>query len=120
MNMQRLVLIFLSALMLQSMVAQKTSKPSGNKEPKLTGAEGLYALWYKNKSNEKEFLEQPYMIGGQMVFQWKELAPEKGKYDFSKIAQELAIFSSKKMYTTIQLMAIQNRSGFMTKFHTIR
>lgn len=90
-------------MMLSSSFAQKSVTISGDKEPKLTGAEGLYALWYKNKPNEKEFLEQPYMIGGQMVFQWRELAPEKGKYDFSKIALELENFSKMKMYTTIQI-----------------
>ncbi len=101
--MKRLILLFLSALMLNSLVAQNAATPSVNKEPKLTGAEGLYALWYKNKPNANEFLEQPYMIGGQMVFQWRELAPDKGKYDFSKVAQELEQFAKMKMYTTIQI-----------------
>jgi len=101
--MNRLLLIFLSALILNSAVAQNTATLSGNNEPKLTGAEGLYALWYKNKANENEFLEQPYMIGGQMVFQWKELEPDKGKYDFSGIDEELEKFGRRKMYTTIQI-----------------
>lgn len=101
--MNKLLLVFISTLMLSSLFVQNSAMLSGDKEPKLTGAEGLYALWYKNKVNEKEFLEQPYMIGGQMVFQWRELAPEKGKYDFSKIAEELTNFGSKKMYTTIQI-----------------
>jgi len=101
--MNKLLLVFISTLMLSSSFAQNSATLSGDKEPKLTGAEGLYALWYKNKPNENEFLEQPYMIGGQMVFQWRELAPEKGKYDFSKIAEELENFGRRKMYTTIQI-----------------
>lgn len=101
--MNKILIFSLLAIMLNTIGAQNSATLSACKEPKLTGAEGLYALWYKNKPNEKEFLEQPYMIGGQMVFQWRELAPEKGKYDFSKIAEELANFASKKMYTTIQI-----------------
>lgn len=101
--MKRLLFILLAFTILGTIKAQNTVTISAGKEPKLTGAEGLYALWYKNKVNENEFLEQPYMIGGQMVFQWKELAPEKNKFDFSKIAEELAKFGRKKMYTTIQI-----------------
>jgi len=38
-----------------------------------------------------------------MVYQWKDLEPEKGKYDFSKMARELDKYGKMKIYTTIQI-----------------
>ncbi len=68
-----------------------------------TGPEGLYSLWYQKRENAEAFLQQPYIVGGQMVYQWRDLEPEKGKYDFSKMAKELDKYGSMKIYTTIQI-----------------
>ncbi len=98
--MKKLQLISLAMLLLNVLNAQHSANTPGRKN---ADAEGLYALWYKNKENPELYLNQPYIIGGQMVFQWKDLEPEKGQYDFSAIANELAKYSKMGIYTTIQI-----------------
>ena len=98
--MKKLLLGFFTILMLNTLNAQNSENIS---RPNNTDAEGLYALWYQNKENPELYLNQPYIIGGQMVFQWKELEPEKGKYDFSAIAEKLDKYSTLGIYATIQI-----------------
>jgi hypothetical protein len=101
--MKKLLLVYLLALMLSPIVARNSDSLSDDKKHPRTGAEGIYALWYKSQKDPDLFLRQPYITGGQMVFQWKELAPEKGKFDFSKIAGELDKYGRMGIYTTIQI-----------------
>jgi len=101
--MKKLLFLFLSTLMLGPLFAQNPNKHSGDIKNNRDEGAGLYALWYQNTANPEQYLQQPYIVGGQMVYQWKDLEPEKGKYDFSKMAQELDKYSKLKIYTTIQI-----------------
>jgi len=101
--MNKLLLAFMSIMMLGPLLAQNPDKLSGEIKKNRADEIGLYALWYQSTANPEQYLQQPYIIGGQMVYQWKDLEPEKGKYDFSKMAQELDKYSKLKIYTTIQI-----------------
>jgi len=101
--MNRILLILLSTLWLSPIFAQNLTNSNAKSNPNRDEAVGLYALWYQNTANPELYLNQPYVIGGQMVYQWRDLEPEKGKYDFSKMAQELEKYSKLKIYTTIQI-----------------
>ena len=101
--MNKLVFIFLLTLLTIPIFAQDLSTSNDKSKPDRDEGKGLYALWYQNTPNSEQYLQQPYIIGGQMVYQWKDLEPEKGKYDFSKMAKELDKYSKMKIYTTIQI-----------------
>ena len=101
--MNRILNVLLATLMLSPIFAQNLPISNAKSKPNRDEAAGLYALWYQNTPNPELYLNQPYVIGGQMVYQWKDLEPEKGKYDFSKMAQELDKYSKLKIYTTIQI-----------------
>jgi hypothetical protein len=61
---------------------------------------GLYAIWYRDKY---ELLDVPYIVGGQIVVQWQDVAPDAGRYDFSPIARELKKLRTLGKKTTIQI-----------------
>ncbi len=92
-----------SALMLNSLLAPGTAANAAETQRMRAGPEGIYSLWYQRRENAEVFLQQPYVVGGQMVYQWRDLEPEKGKYDFSKMATELDKYGQMKIYTTIQI-----------------
>ena len=101
--MKKLLFVLLVFMILGTMKAQNPETLSSEIKKNRDEEVGLYALWYQNTANPEQYLQQPYIIGGQMVYQWKDLEPEKGKYDFSKMAQELERYSKLKIYTTIQI-----------------
>lgn len=90
-------------MLLNPLAAQNSATLYAGRNQTRTGPEGLYALWYQKRENPQQYLDQPYIVGGQMVYQWKDLEPEKGRYDFSKMAQELDRYGKMKVYTTIQI-----------------
>ncbi|PKF73582.1 hypothetical protein CW752_14475 [Chryseobacterium sp. PMSZPI] len=49
------------------------------------------------------FLKAPKFEGAQIMYSWKSLEPEKGKYDFSEIREDLQYLSSKGKKLFIQL-----------------
>lgn len=59
---------------------------------------GLYAIWYKDNS-----LTLPFIKGGQIVCQWRDLEPREGVYDFSSLATQLADFQRQGRKATIQV-----------------
>lgn len=61
---------------------------------------GLYAIWYRDKY---ELLDVPYIVGGQIVAQWRDVEPAPGRYDFSSIAEELRKLRTLGKKTTIQI-----------------
>lgn len=61
---------------------------------------GLYALWY---NNDLSVMEVPFITGGQIVCQWKDVEPEKGQYDFSVIEQQLSGLNRLGRKTTLQI-----------------
>jgi hypothetical protein len=65
---------------------------------------GIYALWY---GDDLSILEAPYVTGGQIVCQWRDVEPEKGQYDFSIIARQLQRLGAMGCKTTIQSNGIR-------------
>lgn len=62
---------------------------------------GLYAVWYMR---EPEVLNLPYISPGeQLIFNWNELNPEEGKYDFSKLDEKLKEIFNKGYKTSLQV-----------------
>jgi hypothetical protein len=61
---------------------------------------GLYALWY---NADQSVLDAPFITGGQIVCQWRDVEPAKGRYDFSTIERQLKEFSRTGRKTTIQI-----------------
>ncbi len=58
----------------------------------------------RHRIHEKTFLETKKLIGAQLKYTWKELEPEKDKYDFSEIKNDLDFLSSqgKKLFIQLQ------------------
>ncbi|MCK5608172.1 beta-galactosidase [Candidatus Pacearchaeota archaeon] len=63
---------------------------------------GLYVIWYPEDKKEL-FLGHPLIKGGQIVFQWKDVEPKKGHYDFSVISEKLKDFYHQGQSATIQI-----------------
>jgi hypothetical protein len=61
---------------------------------------GLYAIWY---SKNEQLLDLPYIKGGQIVFQWAELEPTEGNYDFTLMDEELKKMQRSGKLTTLQV-----------------
>ena len=68
--MKILLLVFFALFLFGTSNAQTYSSNSKVKNSNKPEAEGLYALWYQNSENPLLYLNQPYINGGQMVFQW--------------------------------------------------
>jgi hypothetical protein len=73
--MKTLLLVLSAASMLTSLLAQGTAANPSETQRTRPGPEGLYALWYQKRENAEVFLQQPYVVGGQMVYQWRDLEP---------------------------------------------
>lgn len=95
--------LLVSSIVAMTISGCKSDDSSNNEYATQPEPEGLYALWYSNRENPEQYLTQPYITGGQMVFQWKNIEPEKGKYDFSEIAKELKKYKDLELFTTIQI-----------------
>lgn len=57
-----------------------------------------------NLEKYKNIINKPNVFGVQIVYNWKELEPQKEKYDFSKIKQNLQFINNldKKLFIQIQ------------------
>lgn len=88
------LLYILSGLLLQNAFAQ--TEP--NVKP--PAARGIYAVWY---GKNKEVLNLPYIKGGQIVVQWADVEPAKGKYDFTEIDKQLQWFNAQHKMTTVEV-----------------
>jgi len=62
---------------------------------------GLYAIWYS--ANSEKYLSQPYIKGGQIVLQWRDVEVSQGNYDFSQVDERLAELHKRGLFTTIQI-----------------
>ncbi len=69
-------------------------------EPSPHPNRGLYAIWYGKK--EKPF-ELPYIVGGQIFLQWRDLEKAQGEYDFAKLDEKLAEHARHKRPATLQV-----------------
>jgi hypothetical protein len=73
-------------------------------KPAVTGFENfLYTSASDLQSIQRQMLRSD-IAGVQIVYSWKQLEPEKGKYDFSQIENDLAFMNQhqKKMFLQIQ------------------
>ena len=66
-------------------------------------ARGFYLLWSQEKPDAEQILGLPFMTGGQIVLQWGEVEPARGRYDFSAIDAALARFAKLDKWTTLQV-----------------
>jgi len=60
----------------------------------------------RERITEKSFLDTPAFEGAQLKYTWRELEPEKDKYDFSSIRKDLAFLTSKGKKLFIQLQEV--------------
>jgi hypothetical protein len=65
---------------------------------------GVIAVWLQSPAIDREaILKLPMVKGGQVVVQWAQVEPEKGKYDFSALEEQLAAYAKRKLPVTVQL-----------------
>jgi len=62
---------------------------------------GLYGIWFG--THKAEVLASPYISGGQVVLQWRDIEPQQGKYDFSALDKQLAAYGQRGQKTTVQV-----------------
>jgi hypothetical protein len=58
----------------------------------------------RDRIQEKSFLETRKFVGAQLKYNWKELEPEKDKYNFSEISKDLNFLTAhgKKLFIQLQ------------------
>lgn len=61
---------------------------------------GVYAIWY---TKDMQLLNLSYIKGGQIALQWADLEPEKGKYNFTQMDEELKKMQHLGKLTTLQV-----------------
>lgn len=64
---------------------------------------GIFVIWYPSKGNADLYLNQPYVVGGQIVLQWRDVEPTERKYNFTRIDEKLADLEGRGLSTTIQI-----------------
>ncbi|AQX02236.1 hypothetical protein [Elizabethkingia anophelis] len=64
-----------------------------------------YVYFSRDREAMKDhpFLKVPQFEGAQIMYSWKQLEPEKGKYDFSEIKEDLQYLQSRGKKLFIQL-----------------
>lgn len=72
----------------------------------------------RERINESSFLETKAFEGAQLKYTWKELEPEKDKYDFSAIEKDLAFLNSKgkKLFIQLQDVTFDPASIFVPQY----
>lgn len=70
--------------------------------PPLPG--GVLAVWLNDPRLDAEAIRKlPLIKGGQVMVQWGEVEPQKGKYDFSVFDSRMAEYAARRQPVTIQL-----------------
>lgn len=64
---------------------------------------GLFVIWYNSEKDASLFFRQPYLKGGQVVLQWAQVEPARGRYDFSPLDRELAAIRKLGWRATVQI-----------------
>jgi hypothetical protein len=62
---------------------------------------GVYAIWTKPGVGDN----LPFIKGGQVLLRWKWVQPEEGRYDFSRLHEQLEKVARQGRVTTVQLNA---------------
>jgi hypothetical protein len=65
---------------------------------------GIYAIWLRDAQS----VDLPYVKGGQVMAQWRNVEPEEGRYDFSSIDQQLAVQQKLGRKSTVQINGNQH------------
>src|SRR5215207_7880216 len=60
----------------------------------------------REKIREASFLETKALEGAQVKYSWRQLEPERDKYDFSPVREDLAFLTSKGKRLFIQLQDV--------------
>ena len=84
--------------MLLPITALIASEPARGAEP----ANFLF-LDADDMSEHRDLLSRRDIAGGQIIYSWRQLEPDKDKYDFTKIEQDLSVAKSlgKKLWVSI-------------------
>jgi len=80
---------------------------------------GIYAIWFKDIGEEKVF-SLPFIDGGQMVVQWKDLAPAEGKYDWTELDKLLKHYHELGKKATIQVNGSHKPAWLFDKVATLK
>ena len=78
----------------------------------------LYADNYTDLKFYKKILENPCVAGIQVRYTWKELEPNKGIYDFSRIQRDLNFLTPlhKKLFIQLQDRSFQPNAFFVPDY----
>jgi hypothetical protein len=68
-----------------------------------TEARGFYLLWSQGRPEAERLLDLPFVRGGQIVLQWREVEPAPGRYDFSGVDAGLARFAARGQRASLQI-----------------
>jgi len=66
----------------------------------------VYFAHERERIKEASFLENKALEGAQLKYSWRELEPEKDRYDFTEIQKDLAFLTSKGKKLFIQLQEV--------------
>jgi hypothetical protein len=64
---------------------------------------GIFALGYDKAPHTLAVLDIPYIIGGHVVVQWKDVEPAQGVYDFSLITAKIDRLKAIGKLSTLQI-----------------
>lgn len=64
---------------------------------------GIFCIWYGGQPDADRYLEQSYVRGGQIVLQWRDVEPERGKYDFASMDSQLEALARRGLVATLQI-----------------
>ncbi len=73
---------------------------------------GIYALWY---ADDLAILQTPYVTGGQIVCQWRDVETAPGKYDFSVVQEKMDELKAVGRKATIQINGNQKPLWLFSK-----
>lgn len=62
---------------------------------------GIYQVWARAHTDAA----QPWIRGGQIVVQWRDIEPSPGKFDWTKLDQLLAVYKAMGKRATVQVDA---------------
>lgn len=71
-----------------------------------------------NLAKNKILLENPYISGVQITYNWKDLEPKKGIYDFSQINKDIVFLNAmhKKLFIQLQDRSFQPNAIFIPDY----
>src|SRR4051812_40021829 len=76
---------------------------SGPTSARATEPANFLFLDADDMSDHRDMLARPDIVGGQIIYPWRQLEPQKDLYDLSKLQRDLAVARGqhKKLWVTI-------------------